>query len=172
MKEWKRSLLKSWARTLVILIAVVGIAYLVSYTFGLSVYVVSSPSMEPHLSIGDLIIVYRVNAESIVVGDVIVFYKSLYGSEVVVHRVVEKYDSVFTTKGDANPMSYPWERWITMDRIVGEVLFFVPKLGLLRWLVPQQVKLPLMVGLIVFIFFIDYVAARKKAMINKNDHYE
>jgi signal peptidase I len=158
----KIALLKSWSYTLAVLALIVGGVHLASYAFGVSAYVVSSRSMVPTLEIGDLIVTYRADIGSINVGDIIVFYKYDHGGETIVHRVVSKSDTTLTTMGDANkPFSYPWEMGITMDRVVGKVAFWIPRIGLLRWMVPSYARVPIIVILIFLTFLFDYVTWRK-----------
>ena len=64
---------------------------------GVGVAVVLSGSMEPSLSVGDLLIVTE--QESYSVNDVVVFEE---GRSSVVHRIVAMDGETVTTKGDAN----------------------------------------------------------------------
>lgn len=92
--------------------------------FGWSWAVVVSGSMEPAVSVDDLIIVHR--EKDYHVGDVI-SYES--GNVVVTHRIIEKSGNVFTTQGDANnsPDLLP----VKQEQIIGKVLLTVPRAGYL-----------------------------------------
>ena len=98
---------------------------------------VSSGSMHPALSEGDLVLVRGVSAEQVRAGDIIAFdvpasYRGTVQSPVI-HRVIEKIvdggEVRFKTKGDANSSEDPWE--VPAGNIRGEYLARVPLLGFL-----------------------------------------
>ncbi len=77
--------------------------------FGYSFHVIQSPSMEPEIKVGDLVIVKKVSFDQIDIGDDILFKcedstSQVYG-RFVVHRVIEKTETegVYITKGVNNP---------------------------------------------------------------------
>lgn len=77
--------------------------------FGRTMFQVVSPSMEPALRLGTVVIVEQVDPTEVEVGDIISFYSrdpDIYNS-IVTHRVdgIKQKDDgvVFYTKGDANP---------------------------------------------------------------------
>ena len=77
--------------------------------FGYSFHTIQSPSMEPDIKVGDLVIVKKVPYSEIDVGDDILFKcedttSAVYG-KYVVHRVIEKTDTegVYRTQGVNNP---------------------------------------------------------------------
>lgn len=96
--------------------------------FGVKLFAVLSPSMEPELSPGDLVYAVPKDFEEIKTGDIISFVmdKNL---TVATHRVkaVDAQGRVFTTKGDANdtqdinPVKY--------ENVVGVVRFSIPEAG-------------------------------------------
>lgn len=125
--------------------------------FGYRYYTVLTPSMEPELSVGDLVIVKLANAEEIEEGDVITFNPSEDTETYLTHRVTQKlpdYEGTgvtcFITKGDANES----EDGFVLDssRVIGKVAFHIPKLGYviravqLKW----YYVIPLVVMLIIF----------------------
>ncbi|MGN0462579.1 MAG: signal peptidase I, partial [Ruminococcus sp.] len=102
--------------------------------FGYSVYRVSSPSMEPELSVGDVILTEKVDAKSLQIGDIITYngMEGSYAGKVITHRVedIEEVDGqfLFTTKGDANPEIDPI---VYEGQILGKMAFKVPIIGVL-----------------------------------------
>ena len=74
-------------------------------------------------------------SEKIDIGDVIVFQSTLR-PDPIIHRVVEinnddgKY--YFTTKGDHNADSYPFEMDIDEEKIIGNALIRIPFLGYIK----------------------------------------
>lgn len=89
--------------------------------FGFGIAVVVSGSMEPTLSVDDLIVVTP--ADSYEVGDVVVFST---GSSLVVHRVIKIDGDTLTTQGDANNTA---DDPILIRDVKGKVTFSVPAVG-------------------------------------------
>lgn len=91
--------------------------------FGWSWAVVISGSMEPEISVHDLIVVRRQDVYA--VGDVITYEN---GDSVVTHRIVDSQGSDFITRGDANNTNdlFP----VAEDAVVGKVVYVIPRLGL------------------------------------------
>ena len=89
--------------------------------FGYGMAVILSGSMEPSMSVGDLIIVHESN--DYVIGDAVVFQE---GGMLITHRVVDIREDEYITKGDANNAE---DKPILVSNIVGEVILCVPGLG-------------------------------------------
>ena len=79
------------------------------------------------LQVGDAIFVKKVKKEEIQLGDVIVYYAPTGVS--IIHRVVNIEDSVYTTKGDANPNPLSFENEIPLELIKGEAIYKIPFFG-------------------------------------------
>lgn len=96
--------------------------------FGFSSATVLTGSMEPTLSIDDLIFVKKCDFYD--VGDIIVFQersKIFDGNACVVHRIVSvNKDGTITTKGDANDTA---DDPIELKSVKGKVIFSVPSVG-------------------------------------------
>ena len=93
--------------------------------FGYGASVVLSGSMEPALSVGDLLIV-RVQ-DHYDVGDIVVYQS---GKMPVVHRIMELNDETVVTRGDANNAN---DEPFPLAAIKGEVIAVVPRLGQALW---------------------------------------
>ena len=91
--------------------------------FGVGASVVLSGSMEPTLSVGDLLIVRE--AEGYLVGDVVVYQS---GGMAIVHRILSIDGENAITQGDAN--NAPDEP-IPVETISGRVTTAVPYVGYL-----------------------------------------
>ncbi len=126
--------------------------------FGYRYYTVLTPSMEPELGVGDMVIVKLADADDIEVGDVITFNPSSDTDTYLTHRVTAKYENYegtgvtcFTTKGDANDSEDGF--LLDEDRVIGKVVLHIPYLGYivrfiqLRW----YYVVPLII--LIFIFF-------------------
>ncbi len=87
-----------------------------------------SGSMEPEIGLDDLIV--NKAQDSYQVGDIITYQN---GSSLTTHRIVGEAENGFITKGDANNTVDTTP--VTRDRIVGKVVFTIPRAGLvLGWL--------------------------------------
>lgn len=104
--------------------------------FGLSTYVIESGSMEPVIKTGSLVYVERdVDAKSIAPGEVIAFKIDGASADVCTHRIVSNdvESRTIRTKGDSNkeidatPIPY--------SSIIGRVVFSIPYLGFVAYLV-------------------------------------
>ncbi len=90
--------------------------------FGVGASVVLSGSMEPTLSVNDLVIVRA--AESYAEGDVVVYQS---GSSLVIHRIVRVEDEYVVTKGDANNTE---DDPVSLSAVKGRMAFAIPFLCL------------------------------------------
>lgn len=107
--------------------------------FGVGVAVVLSGSMEPELSVDDVIFVRQ--QESYAEGDVVVFQS---GGSVVVHRIVKLDGETVVTKGDANNTN---DAEMNVSAIKGIVTGHVDGLGaLVRLLKSPMVSIGLLAG--------------------------
>lgn len=89
--------------------------------FGYGAAVVLSGSMEPTLSVHDLIFVRQ--AESYEVGDIVVYQS---GGTLIVHQVIAKDGQTLTTKGTANNIA---DDPIEMRHVKGKVVGHIPAVG-------------------------------------------
>ena len=112
----RRSAFKSWATFALTALTALGVAILLFLSVGpmllpFQVFSVLSGSMEPGIPTGSLVVVTRVTASDVKIGDIITFQPPGRTS-FVTHRVVTL-DSgsglpIVSTKGDANPAQDPW----------------------------------------------------------------
>lgn len=111
--------------------------------FGVGAAIVLSGSMEPELSIDDLIIV--VAQEGYQVGDVVVYQS---GKSLVVHRIIEISDGLVVTQGDANNTT---DEPVELALIKGEVVYHVDDVGGLARMVKSPVVSFGLMGLAIFL---------------------
>jgi len=117
--------------------------------FGSSYSIVVSGSMEPTLSINDLVIIKEY--DSYAVND-IVTYKS--GSKFVTHRIIEVVEGGFITKGDANNGNDPI---VSASNIKGKIVFIIPKIGnFIEWL-KTPIGLITMLIIVFMLLTIPYI---------------
>ncbi|MCA6213725.1 signal peptidase I [Thermococcus bergensis] len=120
---------------LVLLVLLLPVFLLLPYSGNLELLVVLSGSMQPLFNPGDVIVVERVNASSIAVGDVVAFRPPDAKDEkiLVTHRVVEilvnESGRYFQTRGDNNEDVDPF--LVPAENVVGKAIFSIPYLGYL-----------------------------------------
>ena len=90
---------------------------------GYSQLVVTSGSMEPTFSAGDMIVIRQ--EEDYGLGDIVTF--RLSGGELVTHRIVGSVEGSFITKGDANNTED--DDLLDPGQIVGKLVTYIPAVG-------------------------------------------
>lgn len=89
--------------------------------FGWGTAVVMSGSMEPTLSVNDLVVIRQ--ADSYEIGDIIVYQS---GNSLVIHRIVDIRDEMITARGDANNVA---DEPISEIYVKGQLAFMLPYVG-------------------------------------------
>lgn len=110
--------------------------------FGFGTSIVLSGSMEPALSVDDLIVVVEHNDYQ--VGDIVVYQS---GSSLVVHRIVAIEGDMVTTQGDANNAP---DAPVPVRLIKGEVVFRVKYVGSVVRLLKKPAVYFSLVGLAIW----------------------
>ena len=128
--------------------------------FGFGMTVVLSGSMEPELSVDDLLIVAP--ADTYEVGDVVVFQTQ---RTAVVHRIVSINGDEIITRGDANTSD---DEPITKANIKGRVVCAIPFVGLIINFIKTPVGTILLIGLAVWLLESSF----KKEKNKKSDELE
>ena len=128
--------------------------------FGHRAYIITSNSMEPNLSFGDIVITQRCNEEKIYEGDIITFKQE---KENITHRIIkiENYDSglLYVTKGDNNNLE-DIEK-IEYSQIQGKVILIIPYLGNIIMLLNNEIII-LIILLILLVLFLLYIQKQEK----------
>jgi signal peptidase len=91
--------------------------------FGCGAAVVLSGSMEPTLSVNDLVLIHQ--TQEIEPGDVVVYQS---GNSLIIHRVISVDGETIVTQGDANNIS---DDPISMDVVKGKMILHIPAVGAL-----------------------------------------
>lgn len=123
--------------------------------FGVGASVVLSGSMEPELSVNDLVIVAEQSAYN--EGDVVVYQGS---SSLVIHRIIAIDGDTVITRGDAN--NTPDEP-ITLSAIKGKAVASIPFVGVLVDFIKTPIGFILVILAAIALFEIPYLKERKKA---------
>ena len=123
---------------------------------GIKTFSIISGSMEPAISINDIVVVREVNPNDININDIITFKVE---NEIITHRVIniEKKDEriVYTTKGDKNDVT-DIEK-ISDTQIEGKCVAKIPKIGKLLTIVKNKVFF----GIIITVLLICFLWQRK-----------
>ena len=122
--------------------------------FGVGAAVVLSGSMEPELSVGDLLIVAR--RDSYAVGDVVVYQD---GKTAVTHRIVDIDGETVVTRGDANNAN---DKPITLEQVKGEVVLTIPLVGYFVNIIKSPIGTLAILGLAIFLLERSFRAEKEK----------
>lgn len=121
--------------------------------FGYGASVVLSGSMEPALSVGDLLILQE--ADAYFEGDMVVYQS---GQMAVVHRVVSINEETAVTRGDANNSN---DTPIPVTAIKGRVIASVPNVGRVVWAIKSPTGLIVTIALAVLLVELSYRDEKK-----------
>jgi signal peptidase len=116
--------------------------------FGTGVAVVLSGSMEPELSIDDLVLVRQTNDYKL--DDIVVFQD---GRTLVVHKIIKVDGNMVTTKGTANNTE---DSPIDVKYIKGEVVWSFPYIGAVVTLIKSPVVTVAMLAASVYLLIKSY----------------
>jgi signal peptidase len=122
--------------------------------FGYGVTVVLSGSMEPELSVDDLVVIRE--ESSYALGDVVVYQD---GTTLVVHRIVSVDGSVVTTQGDANDVP---DEPISLSDVKGRKVLAVPHLGAVVRLLKSPVGFTTVLVVAVVLLETPYYLEKKR----------
>jgi signal peptidase len=138
----------------------VGIGILV-FVANLHFQTVTSGSMRPTISPGDIAVTQAVTVSSLNVGDVIVFFPPTSSTEPVMHRIVSLVNGAIKTRGDANNVDDPWQ--VTLSGTTAyRMVAVVPFIGWLTELQrPALIVAGLLVGLAILLELRKEVRGRK-----------
>lgn len=122
--------------------------------FGWGVSVVLSGSMDPELSVNDLVIVREQSEYS--KGDIVVYQD---GSSLVIHRIISIDGDTIVTQGDANNTADPP---IKTSVIKGKEVASIPLVGVLAHFLKTPVGFILIILAAIVLFELPYLRERKK----------
>ena len=124
---------------------------------GYKSYIIKTNSMEPTISINDVVITKKVKKEKIKKGDVITF---LQDGEVITHRITQIDDNGnYTTKGDNNNIEDTFK--ITYENIEGKHILTIPYLGKIVQALDNKIVF-LIITLIILIFMFITILNQEK----------
>ena len=128
---------------------------LVPMPFGVGMAVVLSGSMEPTLSVGDLLIVAE--RDEYRIGDVVVYQAD---GMAITHRIVDVTGDGIITRGDANNTD---DSPLNPNQIKGEVVCAIPLIGHVVNLIKTPVGTLCIIGLAVFLLDRSFRVEKQKS---------
>ncbi len=100
---------------------------LLLHLFGVQTYIVMSGSMEPEIHTGAIALIDTTD-RYVTIGDIVAYRMGEGDDEILItHRIMERTEEGFITKGDANES--PDDKAVSQDQIVGTCIGSVPKAG-------------------------------------------
>lgn len=118
--------------------------------FGYSAYIITSDSMAPEISKGDVVITRKIEEEEIKVNDTITFLEE---GQNITHRVIEIKEidehKEYITKGDNNEVEDG--KSVIYENIKGKVIFKIPFLGNIIFFMKDQIILLIIVLIILLV---------------------
>lgn len=125
---------------------------------GYKSYIIKTNSMEPTISINDVVITKKVKKEKIKKGDVITF---LQDGEVITHRITQIEDNGnYTTKGDNNNIEDTFK--ITYENIEGKHILTIPYLGKIVQALDNKIVFLIITLIILMFMFITILNQEKR----------
>lgn len=122
--------------------------------FGVGAATVLSGSMEPELSVGDLLIIVKQDSYS--VRDIVVYQD---GRTAVTHRIVSISEDGIITRGDANNAD---DEPITSEQIKGKVLLAIPLVGFVVNAIKSPIGTLCILALAIFLLERSFRAEKEK----------
>ena len=134
--------------------------------FGYSYSIVASPSMEPAIKTGAIIISKHSAFEDVEIGDIIIYWSAKY-NRYIVHRVVNQIDGKLEMKGDNNTAID--EEYVTENNYYGTVVFIgLAFIGIII-LKSQSLILGVIVLLFALYLFIEIKDLRSIIKANRKE---
>lgn len=124
--------------------------------FGWGISVVLSGSMEPTLSVNDLVLVHKQSSYEV---DDIVVYQD--GNMLVIHKIISVDSDEVVTKGDANNVA---DNPISASDIKGKAMLHIPFVGALIRFLKTRAGFMLIIAAAIVLFELPHLRERKKAM--------
>lgn len=117
---------------------------------GYRTYTIVSGSMEPEFYPGDIVVVKHKSRTDIKINDIVTFVDN--DGIVVTHRIIEKVDNGYITKGDNNNVEDTGI--LNEENIIGEVKYHIPNMGkVVSFLSNPKVMSIELILLGIFIFY-------------------
>ena len=132
--------------------------------FGYSIFEVASGSMEPTLSIHDVVVVRALDNDNIQRDDIITYVRD---NSIITHRVVFVDGDTITVKGDANNTI---DQPINRSMVIGKVVKIMPELGIWKKILTEpKILVVIFVTLILFDIALSYKGKEEEKTTKNKD---
>lgn len=169
---------KNIANFLTVIVLFLGLCMVLlsNHIGGWRAFIVLSPSMEPAIPTGSLVITQLISPKSLKVGDVITFIRPDKTREFITHRIAQISQNgdvaIITTKGDNNKAP---DNWILAGGgVVGKLQYSIPYLGYLLSLTKTKVGIVIFIlipsFIILYLEFYNISTLLKSGRIRKEEH--
>ena len=141
--------------------------------FGIKTFCIISGSMEPEISVNDVVIIKETPKEEIKKGDIISFDKN---GDIITHRIIylttnKNGETTYITKGDANNIED--EGYVEYKDIEGKMIGKIPKIGKIIMALKSETTLIITLVILITIYIVEQRIERKKDIRkNKRENYE
>lgn len=130
--------------------------------FGIGAAMVVSPSMEPDISVGDMVVFGRSKAYA--VGDVITYYEPL--SDIyITHAIIREENGAFVTQGVNN--DFPDPNPVSPEQILGKVIFTVRGVGGAMEFLQSPAGMLILFAALGFLIFLPELVEFARSAIQK-----
>ena len=155
-----------------VVLAVTAALLLLPRILGYHTLAVLSGSMEPEISVGEIVYIKNVDEEELQVGDIVTYM--INGNTMVTHRItgIDRENQLLITKGDANDSadSSP----VTYGQVVGKLFFHVPYLGYISIYMRTSLGIAVICGVVFIVLILNLLPelfSKEKKEVNEDaDH--
>lgn len=123
------------------------------YGIGVKPYLMVTGSMDPTIPIGSICFINtNYSFQKLATQDIIMYQTP---KQRVIHRIIEKKEDGYKTKGDAN--SKEDVKTITSDLYLGKYVFSIPKLGYFTSKIDGPIEKGIFLTCLIILFSVDYL---------------
>ena len=158
---------------LIIIIQTIRNPYETPSVFGIKTFCIISGSMEPEISVNDVVITKEVDKDEIKKGDIISFNNN---GDIITHRIIyvtanKNGEVAYITKGDSNNIED--DNLVEYKDIEGKYIGKIPKVGKVILALKSETTLIIVLAILISIYIIEQrINRRKDRRKNKREKYE
>lgn len=139
--------------------------------FGYRAYIITTDSMKPNISQGDIIIIKETEEEKLKIDDIITFRKN---NKLITHRIIEietdeDGNKQYVTKGDNNNIE-DLEK-VSYQEIEGKKIVKIPVLGKVVMLLQDEVYI-ILIAIILLLIYLNMQKTEEKEKVRREKKKE
>ncbi len=132
------------------------------YIIGIKPFIMITGSMEPTIPVGSICFIDTKYSYQLLEKEDIIMYQAV--NQKIIHRIVEKRDGIYKTKGDAKEKIDVVD--ITPSIYLGKYIFSIKKVGFLTSRIDNSKEKIIFLVVIISIYIIDYLIHCKNRQKN------